>query len=173
MTLEQKAKAYDEAIERAKEELGSGCFNKGSIEYIFPELKESEDEKSKKWILEYFYDGLRKSDEQFKEQFKTAIAWLEKQVSPQMVADAYLRGCNDTEKKWLESKRYTKMDVDNAYLEGIANAKREFEKQGKQEWTDEDESICKDLISYFNYQPLKHSDDLVCNWIKSLKQRLQ
>ena len=107
MTLEQKAKAYDEAIERAKEELGSGCFNKGSIEYIFPELKESEDEKSKKWILEYFYDGLRKSDEQFKEQFKTAIAWLEKQVSPQMVADAYLRGCNDTEKKWLESKRYT------------------------------------------------------------------
>lgn len=30
-------------------------------------------------ILEYLYDDLRKSDEQFKDQFKTAIAWLEKQ----------------------------------------------------------------------------------------------
>ncbi len=44
-----------------------------------PELKESEDEESKKWILEYLYDGLRKSDEQFKDQFKSAIEWLEKQ----------------------------------------------------------------------------------------------
>lgn len=44
-----------------------------------PELKESEDEQHRKWILEYLYDGLRKSDEQFKDQFKSAIAWLEKQ----------------------------------------------------------------------------------------------
>lgn len=42
-----------------------------------PEL--NEDEQSKKWILEYLYDGLRKSDEQFKCQFKAAISWLEKQ----------------------------------------------------------------------------------------------
>lgn len=44
-----------------------------------PELKESEDEQHRKWILEYLYDGLRKSEEQFKDQFKSAIAWLEKQ----------------------------------------------------------------------------------------------
>ena len=42
-------------------------------------LKESEDEKSKKWILEYLHDGLRKSDEQFKDHFKAAISWFEKQ----------------------------------------------------------------------------------------------
>ena len=30
-------------------------------------------------FLEYLYDGLRKSDEQFKDQFKCAIAWFEKQ----------------------------------------------------------------------------------------------
>ena len=44
-----------------------------------PELKESEDEQHRKWILEYLYDGLRKSDEQFKDQFKSAIAWLKEQ----------------------------------------------------------------------------------------------
>ena len=38
--------------------------------------KESKDEQSKKWILEYLHDGLRKSDEQFKGQFKAAITWL-------------------------------------------------------------------------------------------------
>lgn len=41
--------------------------------------KESGDERTRKWILEYLYDGLRKADEQFKGQFKSAIEWLEKQ----------------------------------------------------------------------------------------------
>jgi hypothetical protein len=55
----------------------SGC--NVILETIFPELKESEGEQSKNWVLEYLHDGLRKSDEQFKDQFKCAIAWLEKQ----------------------------------------------------------------------------------------------
>lgn len=42
-------------------------------------FQESRDGGSKKWILEYLYDGLRKSDVQFKDQFKHAIAWLERQ----------------------------------------------------------------------------------------------
>ena len=80
MTEEQKAKAYDETLERAKQLLReSVAFDRFTIERIFPELKESEGEQSKKWILEYLYDGLRKSDEQFKDQFTAAIAWLEKQ----------------------------------------------------------------------------------------------
>lgn len=53
--------------------------DKKDAERHFPELKESEDEQHRKWILEYLYDGLRKSDEQFKGQFKCAIAWFEKQ----------------------------------------------------------------------------------------------
>ena len=49
------------------------------LKEMFPELAMSDDKKSKNWILEYLYDGLRKSDEQFKGQFKAAITWLEKQ----------------------------------------------------------------------------------------------
>jgi len=75
-------KKYKEALERAKMilcNLGEGSGNIRDIESIFPELTESEDEIHKKWILEYLYDGLRKADEQFKDHFRSAIAWLEKQ----------------------------------------------------------------------------------------------
>jgi len=79
-TIEQKAKAYDEAINRMKHYVVDeyGC-SRIKVDDVFPELKESEDELHRKWILEYLYDGLRKSDEQFKDQFKCAIAWFEKQ----------------------------------------------------------------------------------------------
>ena len=49
MTQEEKAKAYDEAIERAKKHCADYV-----VETIFPELKESEDEKIRKAIIEFF-----------------------------------------------------------------------------------------------------------------------
>ena len=87
-------KKYNEALERFKSfkekyytkdtSLGDVIFDKTGkmqkdFESIFPQLRESEDERHRKWILEYLYDGLRKADEQFKDHFKSAIDWLEKQ----------------------------------------------------------------------------------------------
>lgn len=92
MTVEQKAKRYDEALERAriwKDKSGMPKDRQGILDDIFPELKESEDEQSRKWILEYLYDGLRRSDEQFKGQFKCAIAWLEKQELKEIEQKSY------------------------------------------------------------------------------------
>ena len=71
-----------------------------ALKEAYPELVESEDEKIRKWILEYLYDGLQKSDEQFKEQFKLAIAWLEKQKEQKvdidkLRRDLYQSGYND------------------------------------------------------------------------------
>lgn len=82
MTIEQKAKAYDEVVNKLKGFIMQGVdplITRADAQDFFPELKESEGEQSEKWILEYLYDGLRKSDEQFKGQFNAAIAWLEKQ----------------------------------------------------------------------------------------------
>ena len=74
--MEDYKKKYEEALERAREELGSGCFDRGTIEYIFPELKESEDEKIKKEIIRivdgYFPDKASTQREKY-------IAWLKKQ----------------------------------------------------------------------------------------------
>ena len=79
LTIEEKAKAYDRAIANAKEKAIDGYLDAVAVIDIFPELAESEGEQHRKWILEYLYDGLRKSDEQFKDHFKMAIDWLEKQ----------------------------------------------------------------------------------------------
>ena len=72
MTEKEKAKAYDEALERAKK-----LHDKIDIKEIFPELNESEDERIKKAIIEFFeseddnttYSLVRKKD---------IIAWLKK-----------------------------------------------------------------------------------------------
>ena len=69
MTQKEKAIAYDNALKRAKEWEG----NPAAVEYIFPELTESEDEKILKRIktaVEQYW-----SDEPLKE----ILAWLEKQ----------------------------------------------------------------------------------------------
>ena len=72
MTDKEKAKAYDEAIERVKK-----LYSNGIAEEIFPKLKESEDEKIREdliqWVDEFpdiIWRGHYKKD---------IIAWLEKQ----------------------------------------------------------------------------------------------
>lgn len=79
---------------------------KEKLEYIFPELKESEDEKIRKALVRFHkstidIDGIKGAD---------IIAWLEKQ-----------------------GQTFTKKDVDDAYLKGISDVKNELEKQGKQD----------------------------------------
>ena len=79
LSTEQKAKAYDEAIERAKSKIKNDkdhVLYEDDITDIFPELKESEeseDEKIRKELLAVI-DDLILPDEQ-KERF---VAWLEK-----------------------------------------------------------------------------------------------
>lgn len=68
----------EEAIDIIRDSYHTGTELE-ALEVLLPELQESDNEIHRKWILEYLYDGLRKSDEQFKRQFKSAIAWLEKQ----------------------------------------------------------------------------------------------
>ena len=79
MTDKEKAKAYDEALKKASAaHKDDDRHLKATLERIFPELKESEDEKIKKAIIEFFeseddnatYSLVRKKD---------IIAWLEKQ----------------------------------------------------------------------------------------------
>ena len=85
MTQEEKAKAYDKALERAKMEMSKDGMKNDVIaihlaETIFPELKgESEDERISKEIIEYLERTIphHHRDEVLKS--KEWIAWLEKQ----------------------------------------------------------------------------------------------
>ena len=91
MTIEEKAKRYDEALEIAKKNyvtaqdlcegsnIGIECF-KNTLESIFPNLKESEDDRIRKELTEF----IKKASEGFLDStvqcktFRKWNTWLEK-----------------------------------------------------------------------------------------------
>lgn len=83
----EKAKRYDKAIERAK---GLIDFSSDSelktLEYVFPELRESEDEKIRKDLIKWFNefpDAIWRGPAcQYNHYKKNVISWLKKQSEP-------------------------------------------------------------------------------------------
>ena len=88
LSIDQKAKRYDEVLERVRELL-SRCiddrdrktkvYRVEDIESIFPEIKEGGDERIRKALIEYFkhvrYNGLDLKTTNVDE----VLFWLEKQ----------------------------------------------------------------------------------------------
>lgn len=81
LTIEQKARAYDEALEKAKTlyENANGMILKKWVEQVFPELAESEDEKMMKEIIELVMQPIWKTEKEFYRR-NELCAWLKKQV---------------------------------------------------------------------------------------------
>lgn len=82
LSIEEKAKAYDRALEIAKEwcKLDNNDLSNDDLKTLFPSLKESEDERIRKAII----SGMTALKEQGKETFAAihiddCIVWLEKQ----------------------------------------------------------------------------------------------
>ena len=129
MTQEEKAKAYDKALERAKKWCNAPniekipTFGNRIIEEIFPELAESEDERIRKGLIALLKFGLEDGSAiapGFNETKEQALAWLEKQKD--MVA-----------KLIISDEGYNK-----AFQDGIEEAltnphKYGLEKQGKEQ----------------------------------------
>lgn len=181
LTIEQKAKAYDNAINMIKDNLdalneitetGANTVNIQSIRNCFyrafPELQ-NEGEESKKWILEYLHDGLRKSDEQFKGQFKAAISWLEKQGKqtnlPQFTFDDVLalQCCMETVKKVQEDKElYERLQS----IHGRLYDTYWLEKQGKQKSSDKAEPRFKVGDWIITKDKNVHKDYSVCKIVE-------
>lgn len=120
---------YNEALERAREIFNSEFKPDDAIvltkylPMIFPELIEDKDEKIRKAILEL----VRQSSEILgaKNQ-NNMITWLENQYDPSLSKEAWC------EMAALDMASWLKREVDDAYLQGICDAKNEIEKQGKQ-----------------------------------------
>ena len=92
MTTQEKAAAYDMAIERTRRMIedykNRGLDNyyacaKESLEKIFPELAESDDERIRKWLIYYLHKqrGLltEENHDEYNQKILNAVAWLEKQ----------------------------------------------------------------------------------------------
>lgn len=87
--MTQKEKAYDEALKKIRQFIDGYSrreISKEELEDIFPELKESEDERIRKSLIEhlqYDVDDMVKSDFPFDyeaeiEELSKYIAWLKK-----------------------------------------------------------------------------------------------
>ena len=186
MTQEEKAKAYDEALERAKEYWETDNDNtldikaKGTMEYLFPELKESEDERMKKTIIH----ALRGDVILNKKQATRAIAWLEKQGEQ--------RPSQEIEPFEAEHGKYyycikdffcggrkhaSKGDVVqalNEYINWLKSLKERVQPQPKQEWSEEDEVKINRIVACLENLNVADNDILLkdIDWLKSLKQRI-
>ncbi len=142
-------KAYKEALERAEKlatDLPNGrndrLYHVDDLEYIFPVLKKGEDERIRKFLHHTFtaqYLCKDKLGTWHREPVTNILAWLEKKAE----------------------QKFTQMDVDDAYLKGICDAKHELEKQDEQT-----EKMKKEIAEFiFNSREIiKHRHD----WIKCL-----
>ena len=109
-----------EAIEVIKKNWPDSSFTmlREALETLIPELKENEDEKIRKVLVELVKCNERCGYFMINNTTTSSmLAWLEKQ-----------------------GQTFTKKDVDDAYLKGVCDAKQELEKQGEQrlDWSEED-----------------------------------
>ena len=135
-TIEEKAQAYDEALERANAaHKDEDRHLKATLERIFPELKESDDERIRKGIIRNLKYLMDKSQGFVKDELSERIAWLENQANQKSILNVPSReiilsiwdlgnewkeltgGCISTEygtqldyiqKHWNESEYYLK-----------------------------------------------------------------
>lgn len=145
LSIEQKAKAYDEAKYIMKEYLESGnagVIAENTIKKAFPELKESEDEKIKKGLISYFGDFHLQTFADLDP--KRILAWLEKQgkQKPVMSYDALREG--------ITHFGITQYQIDNWLKKYI-----DVEKYAKQKFADKEEPKFKigDWLQYRSHKP--------------------
>ena len=111
MTTEQKAKAYDEALEMARKiNSGEGVEAPPDwtiCEVIFPELKDNEDERIRKSIIAIINNYVDNSNT-FKPKM---LAWLEKQGST-ILSNSSNIGKDKQKPAWSEEDEQGYEDVD-------------------------------------------------------------
>lgn len=115
---------YEKKLKLAKEALDSGSYDKETIEYIFPELAENEDERIKKCIIDTLkgYHHLISIGGVTKEQM---IAWLEKQKAVDIL--------DEEEREFADNVDSYRKEVDAAYQKGYnEGVKATLEKQGEE-----------------------------------------
>ena len=153
-TIEEKAKAYDEALKVLHKYDGANImFTQDLKEEMFPELKENEDERIRKELLAW----LKSRDGQTLpiDKYNAAIAWLDKQGEQNTSfsdVQTYLKGV-DRVQSYSELSEYEKIFdriadtyahrknkegynevwyVKERAAEMLYHAKKEIEKQGEQ-----------------------------------------
>lgn len=161
LTIQDKAELYDKALKQIKEcTPDENGFVTIYPNEIFPELKESEEERIKNEIIDY----ISTADDKELIPYESWIAWIEKQ------------GNKDEEILILKDQ----IESLHAAIKALKEAhKIELEKQGEQKttWSEDDEKTLQSII--LDFKDFKHDHasclaphfDICIAWLKSLKDR--
>ncbi len=175
MTIEEKARAYDEALERAKKyNIDDAHAYQGTIvKLIFPELAKSEDERIRKWLYDFIHNCPNETFEFYGGVGKDAVLnYLEKQ--------------KEQRQEWNEPQSEFK-NINEAFEDGKKEVVAHPEKYGlcecvPAEWDEEDEThgafilesledqirFCKkDAEGAYRAKQIRTAQ----NWLKSLPER--
>ena len=126
-------KKYKNALEWARKVMnGETGFIRKEVEEVFPELKESEDERIRKWLIGQLKQGLATAPKDVNpNDAEKAIAWLEKQgesiklseEEQNRFAKGVLTRCALSFIDYLDAHKYeSKMCVSNGECKDIENA---------------------------------------------------
>ena len=195
LSIEQKARAYDEALEKAKD------FYKGykqrdnqlyadDLETIFPELKESEDEKIRKSIIGYLKECRNNTrSEVMLDEYAKWISWLEKQgeqKSTDKIEPKFKVGDTVTVKpmschgKVFKGEPFKIVDIiednyvsDDGKTYSISLQDGWELVQQNPAWSEEDERTYRGLHNLIYSTPYCNSRKKLSDFLKSLKDRVQ
>lgn len=162
--------------------VADGIITKDTAERYFPELKESEDERTRKWLIRTL-KSLNNSPVQIDgayEMMLPAIAYLEKQGKHKPIE----RSEEDEEMRYKAAAVLNKLCASNEEfvwshntLVNVFNWLKSLKDrvQPTQEWGEEDKNRINRLIAYFeDKESFTAEDDIVyANWLKSLRPQKQ
>ena len=183
LTIEEKAQRYDEAIKKLHEiiTMDNRPVNPKEIgEYVFPELKDGDDERIRKHLIgvvELYYGN---TDEQEK---KDCLAWLEKQCGQKSAElpkgedygiDGLYAAIDILQKVLGEVDGYQSDDGILEHKCAITAVKKLYEKKPTK-WSEEDEGFYIEAVKLLTNQSLYETcinlRTEVVDWLKSLKDR--
>ena len=191
LSIEEKAQRYDEAVAHAKKLLkiiGNATLGnlvlKNEFETIFPELKESEDERIGKELIGFIKHRITMGSitPEEREHSSSWIAWLEKQ-GEQKPADLPKGEDYGIDGLWhaqriLESTlgKVDGYQSDDGILQhecAISAVKKLYEQ--KPAWSEEDEEMYKKVETAIDsyYAPFSREGEEMSEWFKNLKNRVQ
>lgn len=189
---------YEQALERARQFSEKPYLedSAGIVEYIFPELKESEDEKIRKWCISHFKECINviKDNDEYKEYLSNKVlAWLEKQGEQNLANSA--KTCKDEKTIVIIPKfrvgdvirpkgstaEYTIESISGESYHGkgwglhiSCDNDYELVEQKPAEWSEEDDMLRRRCIGAIQSSSTsKGVKKELVDWLKSLKDRVQ
>ena len=177
LSIGEKAKAYNGLIERLKDLKFAYRFSplSDTIEEKFPELKESEDERIKEALIEYFRWNVQQILSDFDN--KEVLAWLEKQGEQKPVDKVEPSAFKDKLLELFQKFRYIKesMPTNGDIIDYVdAHIHELIDTIQNKSWSEEDKNYYDTIIAILeNTKDDAQLSDSQISWLKSLRPQSQ